>query len=489
MRIAPLPPLVLALWLATTAPVAAAPPVSSHAQVYTCCTPEPLKERLFAESKAMGARFIRVDVEMGPIFAPFGTKAAQPEWSGLDAVMELSRRERLPVLGVIRDVPRYLSSCPERWPDSGRCPPTDPAEFGALAGEIAAHARGTIDHWEILNEPDGAWAFEGGPEDYARMLSASYDAIKAKAPGATVVMGGIMRPQDPAWFERVLATPGADAAHKFDVANLHLRGGVVDGVRRVAEWRGLLARYGFSGPVWVTELGYPGDPSLQREPGYTGGEDGQAAFLTESVVALAEAGVPQVFVTLRDSPGGAYASEGVAHIDETPGYAVRRKPAFEAMRRLSDEWDQIVAWRSSQRWHEQQQVQHEQSAAVWRRDARAARLKLRDAREAAGVLAARALGGRGRSARGARVRRVSVRGASGAVQASAGACANALLSGRRHPSARARAAARDACDLRVQAQTYKREWQWSVAMTDLERQIALGNGQAAAGYAKLVRGR
>ena len=47
------------------------------------------------------------------------------------------------------------------------------AEFGRLAGEIAAHAGAAIDHWEILNEPDGDWAFEGSPEEYARMLVAA----------------------------------------------------------------------------------------------------------------------------------------------------------------------------------------------------------------------------------------------------------------------------------------------------------------------------
>jgi hypothetical protein len=481
MRIAAL---LLALWLAPAAPAAPEPPISSHAQVYTCCTPPAFKERLFAESKAMGAQFIRVDVEMGPIFAPFGPKAAQPDWSGLDEVMELSRRHHLPVLGLIREVPGYLTSCPERWPDSGRCPPTDPAQFGALAGEIAAHARGTIDDWEILNEPDGEWAFEGTAEDYARMLSAAYDRIKAKAPGATVVLGGIMRPQDQAWIERVFATPGADAAHSFDVANLHLRGGVADAARRVGEWRALLARHGFSGPLWVTELGYPSDPALQDEPGYTTGEDGQAAFFTDSVLALAEAGAAQVFVSLRDSGDGVYASEGVAHIDETPGYAVRRKPAFEAMRRLSDDWDQIVAWRSSQRWHEQQQVQHSQAAMVWRRGALALRRRLHDAREAAHVLVARALGRGGRS----RARTAGRLPSSGPMRASAGACASALLAGRRHPSQRSLVNARGACELRIQAETYQREWRWSVAMTDLERQIALEHQQAAASFAQLVSG-
>ena len=46
-------------------------------------------------------------------------------------------------------------------PDPSRCAAADTAEFGALAGEVAKHARRTIDHWEILNEPDGDWAFEG----------------------------------------------------------------------------------------------------------------------------------------------------------------------------------------------------------------------------------------------------------------------------------------------------------------------------------------
>ena len=47
------------------------------------------------------------------------------------------------------------------------------------AGAIAAHTRGTINYFEILNEPDGAWAFLGTPQQYAAMLRSSYDAIHA----------------------------------------------------------------------------------------------------------------------------------------------------------------------------------------------------------------------------------------------------------------------------------------------------------------------
>jgi hypothetical protein len=49
-------------------PVRPGAPVSSHAMVHTCCTSAAMKERIFAESKAMGARFIRVGVELHGIF-------------------------------------------------------------------------------------------------------------------------------------------------------------------------------------------------------------------------------------------------------------------------------------------------------------------------------------------------------------------------------------------------------------------------------------
>jgi hypothetical protein len=228
--------------LCAAAGAAQAAPVSSHAMVHTCCTPAAMKERIFAESKAMGARFIRVDVELGGIFDADGQPAHEANWARLDEVLELSRRYELPVLGILMSPPGSLS-------------PPDPQEFGRLAGEVAAYARDTITHWEVLNEPDGSWAFQGTPEQYAHMLRAAYDAISARAPEANVAMGGVMTPEDHGWTQRMLATPGTDAAHAFDIANLHLRGNARTLPGQLAAWRGLLGGHGFSGPVWVTEHG------------------------------------------------------------------------------------------------------------------------------------------------------------------------------------------------------------------------------------------
>ena len=358
-----------------------AAPISAHAMVHTCCTAKPMKERVFSEAKELGSAYIRVDVELNAIFeGPNGAKAATPNWSGLDEVTELSKKYDLPVLGILLAPPRFTSACPERWPNSSTCPAADTDEFGALAGAVAEHAGDTIRHWEIINEPDGDWAFEGTPEQYAAMLSAAYDGIKARAPEAKVVLGGLMRPHEPGWLERVFATPGAGAIHKFDIANIHLRGPVDAVVRRYGEFRSWLAARGFSGPLWITELGYPADPAFQADPAYRDGDPSQAAYLTQTLVGLGEVGAPQVFVTLRDEGAGEYASEGLEHIDEAAPYAVTRRPSFAAVRRVVTDWDQLIVWREEQRENESDQRTEEAKAALWASDARTAREKFRDAR-------------------------------------------------------------------------------------------------------------
>jgi hypothetical protein len=331
-----------AAFAAVVALLAAAPaeaaPVSSHAMVYTCCMPAATKERVFAQAGASGAEFIRVDVELNGIFEGTGSRE-RPDWRHLDEVIRLARHQDLEVLGLVLGVPSWLSDCPELGSDAARCAARDPAEFGRLAGEVAAHARGSIDHWEILNEPDANWAFKGGPEDYARMLSAAYDAIKERAPEAQVVMGGVERPWEHAWVERVLAAPGANAVRKFDVAAAHLRlhvpGAANDLARVLRGWRELLAGHGFGGPVWVTEHGYPADAAFQRDPAHRGGDAAQAAFLHESVPLLTEAGAAQVFVTLRDNLWGEYLSEGI--VGRPSFHVVREVDAQLRFERLAAE--------------------------------------------------------------------------------------------------------------------------------------------------------
>jgi hypothetical protein len=353
---------VAGLALAMAAPAHATAPISAHAMVHTCCTPKAEQERIFSEARDLGAGYVRVDVELDGIFGGLG-----PHWGGVDEVIALSKKYRLPVLGILLTPRDY----------------TDADEFASRSGEVVEHAGSAIDHWEVLNEPDGDWAFAGTAEDYARILSATYDAIKERRPDAKVVLGGLMRPHEPDWLQRVFDTPGADALHKFDIANVHLRGPVDAVVRRYGEFRSWLAERGFTGPLWVTEHGYAADPAFQTDPAYRGGDAAQAAYLTQTLVGLGEVGAPQVFVTLHDGGlDGEYATEGLERIDETPGgdYPVTRRESFAAVRRLVDGWDQVMAWRAEQREHEQDQRVEQAKAALWTTDARTARDKFREAR-------------------------------------------------------------------------------------------------------------
>jgi hypothetical protein len=329
--------------------------------VHTCCTPSAMKERIFSEAKALGSDYIRVDVELNGIFA---APDAEPNWGGLDEVMQLSEKHRLPVLGIVLAPPAGA----------------DEQDFGRLAGEVAEHAAGTIRHWEIVNEPDGAWAFDGPPEQYALMLSAAYDEIKARVPSARVLLGGLMRPHEPGWLERVFATPGADAIHKFDIANVHLRGPADAVVRRYGEFRAWLAARGFEGPLWVTEHGYPADPAFQTDRAYAGGDVSQAAYLTQTLVGLGEAGAEQVFVTLRDNLEGEYASEGVENIGPAPGYVSARRPSFDAVKRLADDWEQVMSWRREQRENERLMAGYQATAAAAAQKTRIARAEFQQAR-------------------------------------------------------------------------------------------------------------
>ncbi len=94
---------------------AQAAPVSSHAMVYACCTPLEMKERIFAESAALGAEFVRVDVQVNDVFeSDSGGPAPAPDWRGLDEVIALARQHRVKVLGILLNPPSWLSTCPER---------------------------------------------------------------------------------------------------------------------------------------------------------------------------------------------------------------------------------------------------------------------------------------------------------------------------------------------------------------------------------------
>ena len=303
-------------------------------------TPLGGKRAMFEQAAAVGASEIRLDIELSGVFP---SPTSSPDWSGVDQYMSLARRYHLRVLADLTATPWYMVACPPGTPAGfayWTCPTSDPKLWGREAGEIAAHTRGVIDDFEIINEPDGRWAFVGTPRQYAAVLSCAYDSIHAPNPTARVALGGVMDPGPGgiAWTEAMLATPGVDAAHKFDIANIHVRVPQPAAAGRIVrDWRQYLARRGFRGPLWVTETGYPADPAFQTEPGYQEGPRSQARWMETAIDAMLNAGAAMVFATERDALAGRFASEGILQsadpLTESP--VLTPRASFYALRGLA----------------------------------------------------------------------------------------------------------------------------------------------------------
>jgi hypothetical protein len=318
--------------------VGAAEPIGAHSMLQLS-SPHSFMQAMFAEAAGMHASAIRLDVAPALVFTD---PSASPDFSGLDEVMALSQQYHLRVIGDLFTIPWWIAACatPGDISDTHRCGTNDLADYQSVITQIVAHADPVIRDWEIWNEPDTDEFFSGTPQQYAQMLRTAHDAIKAIDPQANVLLGGISSPSGMSWLAQVFATPGADAAHAFDIANIHERGRLDALAPDVGSWKRFLAAYGFAGPLWVTEHGYPSDPVFQYDPGYAAGPVSQAAYLRASIPTLVDAGAAAVFVTERDNLGGQFASEGVLGGDVSdPPVAdpeVVEKPAYATVGTIAD---------------------------------------------------------------------------------------------------------------------------------------------------------
>ena len=307
-------------------------PLAAHAMVYLDA-PYSFKEAMFRESARLGVSAIRIDLALSAVFAAGGAE----DWRPVDEMMALAHRYRMRPVGIVLATPEFLAACPADAPvERYKCPPSDLDAWKQMVSKLAAHTRGVIDTFEILNEPDGRWAFAGSAADYARMLRAGHDAIVAGNPRAKVAIAGMMSLASRTWLEQVLAHAGPHSERLYDIANVHVRGSLRQLPTIVRAWRAFFAAHHAAGkPLWVTEFGYPSDPAYQYDHRYRSGPGSQAAYLRRALPALVRGGAAKIFVTLRDNLSGGFASEGVITGTVTdppqPNPLVEHKPAFAAL--------------------------------------------------------------------------------------------------------------------------------------------------------------
>lgn len=176
---------------------------------------------------------------------------------------------------------------------------------GVLAG---AHGWGPdvgVRVWEIWNEPDLSFFWDGTHQEYARLLKVAYLAAKQADPQAQVMFGGLAYFEEDAFLELVLREfdrdPLAPAYGYFhDMIAVHNYFHSWSSWWYVYRTELTLARRGLHKDIWLNESGvpavddYPG-PHWDRASAYRGTMKETADFVIQSAFFATFAGADALF--------------------------------------------------------------------------------------------------------------------------------------------------------------------------------------------------
>jgi polysaccharide biosynthesis protein PslG len=140
----------------------------------------------FSDFSRLGVRWLRIDLRWNLVQPENGN---QYDWSSFDTVVALAREYDLEVLPVVGGTPEWARIIPEE-----RSTPANVQDFADfLTKAVERYQSLGVRAWEVWNEPNMAtfWPPEPDPVAYARLLKASYAAIKAADPLSTVISGGL----------------------------------------------------------------------------------------------------------------------------------------------------------------------------------------------------------------------------------------------------------------------------------------------------------
>lgn len=154
--------------------------------------------------------------------------------------------------------------------------------------------------YQVWNEPNVPLFYTGTPAHMGRMTRILHNAVRDLAPSATVVAPSftVRYDTDRAWFrrywsQRLGSKPVADFV---DVANLSAYPLVEDGPEQgiaLTQWvRRAVAREGFDGPLWASEINY-GANGLDSTPRIPARR--QVAFVVQTYVLHANVGADRVY--------------------------------------------------------------------------------------------------------------------------------------------------------------------------------------------------
>ena len=159
--------------------------------------------------------------------------------------------------------------------------------FAAWSEFMARTYRDTVRYWEVWNEPNTNhfWEPRSNPAAYARLLKATYPAVKRGNPDA-VVIAMATAGLDLGFIENVLKEGAVGSFDAVSVHAYHYPAAPEQGGRTMVEHLGelveLLARYGAAGtPIFNTEVGWPNQDDPRGVP-----EHASADYLARMYIQL-----------------------------------------------------------------------------------------------------------------------------------------------------------------------------------------------------------
>ncbi len=220
-------------------------------------------------------------------------------------------QDNFQILGVIAYATQWNTTAPAsetRLAQREHYPPADYDAWARFVYTLVSAYKSKVHHWEIWNEPDlgfppqagqvcnGFWC--GTSAQYAKLLSFAYKQVKAADPSATVLLGGLSLGgnANQTFLRDILEDPDYPAWESFEVMNFHSYGSAGEALKRMNLVKSqLLLGGGGVRPIWITEFGYGSDSAVQNVPPYSGGESGQAGYLTDIAPYLLRLGAQKVF--------------------------------------------------------------------------------------------------------------------------------------------------------------------------------------------------
>lgn len=179
---------------------------------------------------------------------------------------------------------------------------------GALAQSVGWPEGRGVSHWEMWNEPDLPFFWNGSKEEYARLLKVGYLAVKHVDPDAMVLFGGVANSFEPGVFDYyadVLALLSADSqaeatGYFHDIFATHSYFYSWQTFFHIDRARQAMAQYGLNHPIWLNESGvpawddYPG-PVWESTSAFRATRSEQADYTIQSAFYAIAAGADAIF--------------------------------------------------------------------------------------------------------------------------------------------------------------------------------------------------